>query len=430
MIGENTRKQASFATVSPCLVLVISLFFMWGFANNLNDILIQQFKKAFVLSDFESSLVQSAFYLGYFFFAIPAAIIMQKFGYKQAIVGGLLLYACGALLFLPAAEHQEYTFFLIALFVIASGLAFLEASANPFIVKLGPPETAQQRLNFAQSFNPLGSITGVLVGQSFIFTGVEYSQQQLAAFSLDEKAAYLREEALTLQVPYLIIGCTILLWAALFLFLKIPKQVNEAPASFSLGGFRSGMAALMQKPHFRATLLAQFCYVGAQVGVWSFLIRYTLVNQPEMTEKAAANMLSISLVLFIIGRFVGTALMSKMEGRKLMAIFALGNTVLCGFAMFVGGKAGAYALVLVSFGMSIMFPTIFAMGIAGAAEHSKMASSLLIMTIIGGAILTAVMGMVSDLSGISAAFAVPAACFVVVAWFALSGYKNKSVAHR
>jgi len=407
-----------------CYILVISLFFMWGFANNLNDILIPQFKKTFTLSDFQSGLVQSSFYLGYFFCAIPAAAVMQRYGYKKAIIVGLTLYAVGALLFYPAAEVRVYYFFLIALFILASGLAFLETSANPYIVAMGDPNTAQQRLNFAQAFNPLGAISGILVGQQYIFSGVEYSDNEFAQLSLLEQDSFFASEALAVQTPYLVLGTIILLWCLLFIITKFPelpdkKSVIDSNTDVGQSSYRQ----LFRFPHFRAAVLAQFCYVGAQVGVWSFLIRYCLDADPELTEKLAANALTASLVLFMIGRFLGTWLMSKIAGHTLMTIFAIMNVMLTLLAVFFGGYVGIYALILVSFGMSIMFPTIFAIGISNVGKQAKLAASVLVMAIIGGSVFAAIMGATSDLFGIQIAYFLPAFGFVIIARFGLATVK-------
>ncbi|WP_416308719.1 L-fucose:H+ symporter permease [Neptunicella sp. SCSIO 80796] len=404
-----------------CTVLVISLFFLWGFANNLNDILVQQFKKTFTLSDFQSGLVQSAFYLGYFFCAIPAAAVMQKFGYKTAIVVGLFLYSCGALLFYPAAEVQLYSFFLAALFVIASGLTFLETSANPYIVVMGDRSTAQRRLNFAQSFNPLGSISGVLIGQHFIFTGVEYSAAEFEQLSGAQQQAFFDSEALAVQMPYLVLGSVILCWCLLFVFTRFkehrPHPDTGVPAD------KASYRTLFSYRHFRSAAFAQFCYVGAQVGVWSFIIRYTLQADPDLTEKLAANALTASLVLFMLGRFIGTWLMSRIEGRRLMVIFAITNVFLTLGAALLFNDIGIICLVLVSFGMSIMFPTIFALGVDHVGQQTKLAASVLVMAIVGGAVLTALMGALSDVTNIQTAFLLPALSFAVIGWFGYRGYR-------
>ncbi len=399
------------------MALIVSLFFLWGLANNLNDVLLAQFKKAFTLTDFQSGLVQSAFYLGYFVFAMPAAAFMRRRGYKAGVVLGLLLYGVGALLFYPAAELREYGFFLLALFVIASGLAFLETSANPLMTVLGPPEGAARRLNFAQSFNPLGSIAGVLIGRDFILSGVEHSPDALAAMDPQQAAAFYQAEAHAVQLPYLVIGCLVLAWAGLVAMTRFSAAATAPSADASGGGYRE----LLRRRRFVFGVFAQFFYVGAQVGVWSYMIRYAQHAVPGMDEKTAASYLSYSLGAFMAGRFAGTALMARVSPRHLAAVFAGINIGLTLVAACVGGKAGLLALAATSFFMSIMFPTIFALALEGLGPLVKSASSLLVMAIIGGAVLTAVMGRVSDLSSINHAILVPSFGFLVVGLFALFG---------
>ena len=400
------------------IILIVSLFFLWGAANNLNDVLIKHFKKAFSLSDFQSGLVQSAFYFGYFCFAIPAALFMKRFGYKAGVVLGLCLFGAGALLFVPAAYAHSYGFFLLALYVIASGLSFLETSANPLVTVLGDERSAARRLNFAQSFNPLGSIFGVLVGSSFILSGIELTPEQTAALSPSQLDAYFRSEALAVVGPYTAIGLFVLGWAALVAFTRFPAVATaraEADGVGSLAEFRS----LLSRPRYVFGVAAQFFYVGAQVGVWSYLIRYAQVELPGTPEKTAANMLMVSLVLFLAGRFLGTALMGKIAPARLLSLFALLDLILCLAAAALGGTIGLYALILSSLFMSIMFPTIFALSLNGLGSATKAGSSLLVMAIIGGAVITAIMGLVSDRWSIAAAMAVPAVCFAVVALFGL-----------
>jgi len=398
--------------------LVVSLFFLWGVANNLNDILIKQFKKVFELSDFQAGLVQSAFYLGYFTLAVPAAMFMRRFGYKGAIVLGLLLYASGAFLFYPAAEKHAYVLFLLALYVIASGLAFLETSANPLITVLGPREGAAQRLNLAQAFNPLGSITGVLVGQHFILSGNEPTAEQIAAMTAAERAAFYATESAAVQVPYLVIGAIVVVWALLFMISRFPRT-RDSEAEDARGGGMTHLVDLLRDRYFMLAVAAQFFYVGGQVGVWSYLIRYAQVTVPGTPEKVAANFLTAGLVIFMLGRFAGAALMRYVAPARLLATYALINAVLCTVAVGLPGPVGLYALVAASFFMSIMFPTIFALGLDGIDdEKRKLGSSLLVMSIIGGAILTAVMGATSDAFGIHWAMAVPLFSFAIVLTFA------------
>lgn len=419
---NNNEKPASL--LLP-LVLIISLFFLWGMANNLNDILITQFKKVFTLSDFKAGLVQSAFYTGYFVFSIPAALWMKRFGYKAAVVFGLLLYATGAFLFYPAAAQREYALFLGALFVIASGLAFLETSANPLIVAMGDPATAERRLNFAQSFNPFGCIAGILIGREFILSGHEPTAEELAAMSAVQLEQFYQFESQAVQGPYLAIGCLVLIWALLVFIVKFPRIDKDEAAAV---GNWSDYPTLLRDGEFMFGVTAQFFYVGAQVCIWSFLIRYGQEAVPDTGEKILANYLMGSLVVFMVGRFVATALMGRFRAAWLMWIYALANIALCAYAMLFPSHSGLLALAATSFFMSLMFPTIFALSIKNLGSLAKAGSSLVIMAIIGGAVLTAVMGLVSDMSSIHTAVAVPLVCFVVIALYARSRDKAGVVA--
>jgi FHS family L-fucose permease-like MFS transporter len=404
------------------IVLIVSLFFLWGVANNLNDVLIAQFRKAFALADWQSGLVQSAFYLGYFFFAVPAALFAQRFGYKGAIVCGLVLYGVGALLFYPAAEIRSYGSFLGALFVIASGLAFLETSANPLVTVLGDPEGAERRLNLAQAFNPLGSITGVLVGRQFILSGSQYTPSQLAVLAPDDLESFHANAALAVQSSYLVLGVLVLVWALIILAVRFPKVRDGQEEEIVDGGKGVGdFRRLLQHRHFLFGVVAQFFYVGAQVGIWSFLIRYAEDAVPATDDKTAATYLTVALIVFMVGRFAGTALMGWIRPDRLTTIFAVINCGLCLIGAFVGGWPGLIAMIASSFFMSIMFPTIFATSLRGLGPLAKLGSSILVMSIIGGAVLPVVMGLISDLSSIATAMLVPGACFVVVGAFALSG---------
>jgi FHS family L-fucose permease-like MFS transporter len=413
------KKSPSQRTAFAPLVLIVALFFLWGVANNLNDVLIPHLKKAFFLSDLQSGLVQSAFYLGYFFLALPASVVMRRYGYKAAVIVGLLLFGLGALLFYPAAEARQYSWFLAALFVLASGLAFLETSANPLITVLGDPAKAEQRLNLAQAFNPLGSITAVVVGGQFILSGVEPTKAEFAAMTQAQLNAFQTAEAHSTQVPYLIIAAVVLAWALLVALTKFPHQAGrpdaaEVDATLSAP---KAISALLARPRFLFGVAAQFFYVGAQVGVWSFMIRYAQHEVPGMGEKTAAAYLSWSLVGFMAGRFLGTAAMARLSPSLLMGAFAAINVGLTLIAVLVGGKLGLHALAATSFFMSIMFPTIFASSLKGLGPLTKTGSSFLVMSIIGGAILTAVMGAISDASAINIAILIPCGCFAVVALF-------------
>jgi FHS family L-fucose permease-like MFS transporter len=411
-------------------VLIVALFFLWGVANNLNDVLIPHLKKAFFLTDLQSGLVQSAFYLGYFFLALPAGLLMRRYGYKAAVVVGLILFGAGALLFWPAAELRRYEFFLSALFVIASGLAFLETSANPLITVLGDPAKAEQRLNLAQAFNPLGAITAVVVGRQFILSGVEPTKAQFAAMSPAQLSAFQAAEAKSTQLPYLIIAAVVILWVVLVAITKFPREASRpTEADQQQERVDKPILGLFARPRFLFGVAAQFFYVGAQVGVWSYMIRYAQDQVPGMGEKTAAAYLSWSLVGFMAGRFTGTALMSKVDPSRLMAAFAAANVGLTLVAITIGGHLGLLALASTSFFMSIMFPTIFASSLKGLGPLTKTGSSFLVMSIIGGAVLTVVMGAISDASAIRFAISVPCVCFAIVGLFAITAKKREVTAH-
>ena len=401
------------------LVLIISLFLLWGMANNLNDILIKQFKKAFVLTDLQTGFVQSAFFMGYFLLAIPAGLTMRRFGYKSAVVIGLVLYGVGALLFYPAAQVANYGMFLGALFVIASGLAFLETAANPLVTVLGDPAKSEQRLNFAQSFNPLGSIIGLYIGKVFILSGIERDEAALAAMSAAEQTAFYARETQAVVPPYVAIGLFVLAWAALVALTRFPeaatRRTHAEPGQL---GWGQALGGVFRKKRLMFAVAAQFFYVGAQVGIWSYTIRYAEATA-GLDEKSAADWVIAALAAFMVGRFVGSALMARFNPARLMAVYALINVSLAVVAALTGGMVGLVALTALSFFMSIMFPTIFALGVKGLGPYTQTGASLIVMAIVGGAVLTPAMGAVSTYVSINMAMLVPALCFVVVALYGL-----------
>lgn len=396
-------------------MLIVSLFLFWGLANGFNGILVKQFRKAFELGYLQAILVDTSFYIAYFLFAIPAGLYIRRYGYKSAVVFGLLLYAAGALLFYPASELRAYGLFLGALFVIASGLAFLETSANPLVTLLGPQETAARRLNFAQSFNALGPISAVLIGRFFILSNVEYTPAQLAAMPAADAARFYAGEARAVQTPYLVLGAVVLFWALLVAWVRFPA-VAAAPRAEE--GEKA--SALLKHRHFLFGVVAQFFYVGAQAGTWGLIIPYAQHAVPGMAERTAADYLLASFIGFALGRFGGTALMGRIPAGRLLLLFASINVALASIAAFVGGEIGLYALTATSVFMSIMFPTIFASSIEGLGPLAKYASSCLIMAIIGGALLPLAMGQIADRSALQYAMAVPALCYGVIAAFARS----------
>ena len=421
--GSASPKDGIFPAGQITLFILITvLFFLWAIPNNLNDVLIRQFMKSFAISRFQAGLVQSAFYMGYFLLAMPAALLMRRFGYKFGFITGLLLYGTGTILFWPAAIVGKYWFFLMALFVIATGLSFLETASNPFIAQMGSYETSEQRLNFSQAFNPLGAITGVFIGKIFIFSGIELSPDQIAAKqAAGIYAAYLSSETLRVVKPYLFLAVVVLAWAVLILIKKFPVVRDEHEDGGDHGHFRD----LLRHRHFLLAILAQFMYVGAQVGTWSYLIQYVQDNT-HLGEKAAANYLIYSLVAFGIGRFASTALMRVVRPNLLMGSYAVINVLLVTVGVLHPSWIGVWAMILTSFFMSLMFPTIFALGLKGLGPNTKIGGSLIVMAIVGGAILTPLMGLINVRTGsIAMAYLVPLAGYVVVALYAFFGSRAR-----
>ncbi|UIJ45514.1 L-fucose:H+ symporter permease [Sphingomonas cannabina] len=395
--------------------LVTSLFCLWAIANNFNDILIRQFQKALDLNRTEAGFIQFVFYLGYFTMALPAGLLMRRFGYRAGILAGLGLYASGALLFYPAAEVRQYAVFLTALFVIASGAAFLETAANPYIVAFGDPSRASQRLNFAQAFNGFGGFIAPIIGGRFIFSGVEHSRGQLAAMAPAQLEAYRLAEARMVQGPYLTLACVVVLVAIAVALVRLP-EIGAGPARQTE---RTSLWQVLKVPSLAGAVAAQFFYVGAQVGIWSFFVDFVKELVPATPERTAAYLLSVSLILFMSGRFIGTLLMQRIAARRLLLVFALANIALTAVAIVASGWVAVAALGLTSFFMSIMFPTIFSLGVKDLGDKAMLGSSLIIMAIIGGAVFPPLMGLVSHWAGtIQAAVALPLACFVAVAVYA------------
>ncbi len=405
-------------------ILVTSLFFLWAFLHNINPILIPHLKKACQLSDTESSFIDLSVYLAYFLIAIPAGLFMHKFGYKRGIICGLLLYAAGALLVIPAASARSYAFFLFAFFVIASGATFLEAVANPYIAVLGDKETSAQRLNFAQSFNGVGSFIAPIIGGKFILSGIEHSKAELQGMSADQLHAYLQSEANTVKLPYLVIAGVVVLLMILFLFTHIPDVKEDDSEAHSHSPGTDFSVRVLRHRHLLWAVIAQFFYVGAQVGVGSFFIRYARFVA-AMNEKDAAYLWgSVAMVGFMAGRFTGTFFMRFIKPARLLAIYALINILLLLLALTTHGNVALYSVMAIPFFMSIMYPTIFALGIKGLGEETKIASSFLVMSIIGGAVAPLLMGAISDKTGsIQMAYIVPMVCFAVVLFYAIKGHK-------
>ena len=416
--------------------LVTLLFFLWALPNVLNDVLIKQFQKSLELTRFEAGLIQTAIKLGYFCLAIPAGLFMQRFGYKSGLLIGLLIFATGCFLFYPAADSGVYLVFLSGIFVIGSGLSFLELGANSFVTTLGDPSTSARRLNLAQSFNPIGGITGVTLGTLFIFSGNEPDAAQIARMKAELTATgnaytdFLQMENSRVWPTYIIIGIVVLTVAFLIWKTKFPRVDTSGDAKHK-GSFR----ALLRFPHWYGAIISQFFYLGAQLGTWSYLITYVQENSP-MTEKQAGGLLVVNMIVFMAGRFFSTFLMKWIQATKLMGVYALVNIglvaiVILGseWASWTGLHGLSYwigigAMIATTFFMSLMYPTNFASGVKGLGPHAKLGASILVMSLIGGALLTPLIGLIADAAwakAVAPGMIVPAVSYAVIGWYAFFG---------
>lgn len=421
-VVETVNSKESKKWLFP-FILVTSLFFFWGFVHNLDPILIPHLRKAFNLTDLESSLIDSSVFIAYFVMALLAGYVMRKYGYKSGILIGLVLFGIGSILFVPAANSLQYVYFLGALFVIACGLTFLETAANPYITILGPPETATKRLNFAQSFNGLAAFIAPTVVGPMILSGKNLTESEMGSMSTIELNTYLASEAASVKMPYLILGLIIFVVAVVVYFTNMPDVKDED----TLGIEGAGFANALKSMKLRWGIVAQFFYVGAQVCVGSFFIKMA-TTAAGMEEATAARYLGFFGLAFMLGRFAGTFFMQFIQPRKLLIIYAIINIFLSIVAITGTGMLVVYTLIAIAFFMSIMFPTIFSMGIDGLGHNTKIGSSLIVMAIVGGALLPPVLGLISDATGsIQMGYTVPLTCFTVILLFAFNGHKaNKA----
>jgi MFS transporter, FHS family, L-fucose permease len=383
-------------------ILVTSLFFLWGFAHSLLDVLNKHFQDILGITKSRSGLVQAALYGGYFVMAIPAGLFMNRFGYKKGIIAGLLLYATGAFLFWPATYVQTFEFTLLCLFIIACGLTFLETAANPYSSVLGPEERSEQRLNLSQSFNGLGWIIGPAIGGMFILK--------------DHPAADANKFA-SMAMPYMVVGAVVLFIVLLFLLTKMP-EIHEG--EFDSHGDKGSYRKLFRIGYFRYAVLALFLYVSAQTGVNSFFINYVTETMPRFGAEKAAYLLSIGFFFFMSGRFIGSLLMTWFKPQKMLAVYAVINTLAMALVVASLGWVSIVALYVNYFCMSIMFPTIFALGLKDLGGMTKRGSSVLVMTIVGGAVCPVFMGWIADTMGMATGFIVPMICFAYIVFFAVA----------
>ena len=381
-------------------ILITSLFLLWGFAHGLLDVLNKHFQGVFTMTKAESGLVQFSTYIAYFLMALPAGMFMKRFGYKKGIILGLCLFAVGAFAFIPAAYLHSASPFLIALFVIACGLCILETAANPYSTILGPEESGAQRLNLSQSFNGLGWILGPLVGGMLIFGGAE-------------------DDPFTLTKPYILVGSVVLLVAILFFFTKLPEVQEETDKEEKMIAPVSGTASMWRHPQFIRAIIAQFCYCAAQTGIFSFFINYVTEVDTSMTNIEASRILAFGgMALFMIGRLSGSFTMKWMSPARLLTWFALADAVCMALVVVSVGTVSLYALYLSFFFMSIMFPTIFALGLEGMGSSTKKASSYIVMGVAGGAFAPMLMGYIGA-DNMAIGFVIPLLSFLYILYFAL-----------
>lgn len=433
-----TLKESNNKNYIIPFILVTSLFFLWGLANSLNGTLVKQFQVALDLQRWQANIVETAFYMGYFVMALPAGFVMKKYGYKMGIIFGLLLYAFGAFLFYPAASVREYSFFLFALFMIASGIAFLETAANLYVTVLGDPKKGDFRLNLAQSFNGLSTILGPVIGGFFIFSEKEYSKDLLNSMPLAEAEAIRVSHANSVQLPYIIIGAIVLFIAILFMLTKMPEVSTSEESSKLEKSADVSISDIIKNKHLVLGIIAQFLNIGAQVSIWGNFVDIKLdlaknsnlwiVNQIyQVTETMSPTQIasfhaSFAFLLFMVGRFVGTYFMGKFASNKVLGYYSIGAVISMLIAIFGGGIFAVVALMMVYFFQSIMFPTIFALACKDLGEGSKLASSLIIMSIVGGAIVPPITAFLFK-TGTALALCVPLVCFVFIVYYAFKGFE-------
>ena len=436
--------------------LVALLFPLWGFANDVTNPLVRAFKDIFLISNAQSSLVQFAFYLGYGIMALPAAIFIRSFTYKSGILAGLALYAIGAALFIPASIYAEFYFFLAALCVLTCGLALLEVTANPYILSMGRPETATRRLNLAQSFNPVGSLTGMFVASNYILSELEVEAfrgeqralhpeyatmlpseadalltQALGDFAASDPAAHQAMQAadlVTVRGPYVAIAVIVAALFLVYLASRLPRTMKH-DHPLTLAEFRGTMGRLFRNPRYLEGVVAQAFYVGAQIMCWTFIIHYGMTTL-GLTAAEAQNYNIIAMVTFLTSRFICTFLLGYIRPGPLLMILAVGGIVLCLGTVFLEGYAGLYSLIGIAACMSLMFPTIYGIALKGMGDDASLASAGLVMAIVGGALMPPLQGamidagpIIGDIPSVKTSFLLPLVSFVVIAVFGYRAYR-------
>jgi FHS family L-fucose permease-like MFS transporter len=415
-------------------ILITTCFALWGFANDITNPMVKSFSKIFRMNVTQGALVQVAFYGGYFAMAFPAALFIKKFSYKSGILMGLALYAIGAFLFFPAMMTGSYYPFLLAYFILTCGLSFLETSANPYILTMGPEENATRRLNLAQSFNPVGSLVGMFVAMNFIQARLNpLSTAERANLSDIEFEAIKQSDLSILIEPYLVIGLIVLTMFLIILLVHMPKNADK-DKNLKIG---AALKRIFSVPNYREGVIAQFFYVGAQIMCWTFIIQYgTRVFMAQGMEEQAAEVLSqkyniAAMIIFCTSRFIATYLMKFFSPGKMIRAFAIAAGILTLGVIFFRDIKGLYCLVGVSACMSLMFPTIYGIALRGMGEDAKFGAAGLIMAILGGSVLPPLQARIIDMGtigtsfpAVNASFILPLICFVVVAWYGNRAFKR------
>jgi FHS family L-fucose permease-like MFS transporter len=401
------------------LLVVMSLMFIWNLSRNINDILIPHLKRACQLTDFQSSLIQSAFFGGYFLLALPVGQFIGKYGYKAGMVTGLLTAATGAILFFPAADTRYYPLFLGALFIMAAGFTFLEVTATPYISILGDPERASSRLSLASAVGSIGATIGPFVGSRFLLHATEVSPATVAQFSPEQLTSYLHSEAQLVKTPYLSLAGLFVVIGLLLVFIRLPKIEEET-------GGGTSIRSVLRFRHTVLGALGVFCYLGAEVGIVSFLIRYAKSSGvPGLTEQSAALFITLYMALVLVGRLAGAYGLRSVNPSRMLAICAGSAIVLIAISMTTVGYVSLYAMSFVGLFTSVMYPILFTLSIKDLGIYTKTGSSLIIMSIVGGAIVPPVMGLLSDSFSIKQAFIVPVLCYVYLVYYAKAGHVVK-----
>ncbi|MBS7292230.1 MAG: L-fucose:H+ symporter permease [Bacteroidales bacterium] len=428
---DSILKAGGVSFVLP-FILITTCFALWGFANDITNPMVKAFSKIFRMSVTQGSLVQVAFYGGYFCMALPAAMFIRKFSYKAGVLVGLGLYALGALLFLPAKSVGVYGFFLIAYFIMTCGLSFLETSCNPYILSMGSEETSTRRLNFAQCFNPIGSLMGMYVAMNFIQARLHPASTAERALLDDTGFEAMKQADLNvLTGPYWVVGLVIIVMFVLILVARMPKNADQDHDMHIV----PVLGRLLHRPRYWEGVIAQFFYVGVQIMCWTFIIQYgTRVFMAEGMDEQSAEVLSqtyniIAMVLFVSCRFLCTWLMKYLQPPKLLTIFAIGGMIATAGVIFLQNRLGLYCLVAVSGFMSLMFPTIYGIALGGLGDDAKFGAAGLIMAILGGSVLPPLQAWIIDkgtvgfLPAVNASFILPFICFIVVCLYGVRSTK-------